>query len=233
MYDGYTATLMAVAAGQPLKSFFTAQVRWALTLVASPQKSGRLRRVEALRGAVVGITSFGSPPEVVLPGAGPNVVAALAHGRVDAAFATTRTLALLRRRAPGGRVLLDLTSAEGSKSAYGSETVAAAGLTARADGLLKRHEAARRAARAMARTLAWLRDHSPDEIYARMQPQYRSDDKDGDMQALRVFVSGISPDGRMPVGGAEAVQRVVSASHEAVLKIELPTTYTNQFLEGK
>jgi hypothetical protein len=41
----------------------------------------------------------------------------------------------------------------------------------------------------------------------------------------------LSKDGRIPVGGPEAVQRVLAASMDNVMSIELASTWTNEFLE--
>jgi NitT/TauT family transport system substrate-binding protein len=83
----------------------------------------------------------------------------------------------------------------------------------------------------MVRTLHWTREHSAEEVRARL-PKFRTDDKDADLETLRDLTSSLSPDGRMPVGGAEAVYKVVSASYEQLrtAKIDLSQTYTNEFV---
>ena len=166
-------------------------------------------------------------------GSGAPMVAALERGKVDAGFLTSRAFAVLRRRAPATRILMDPRTAEGSKTYFGTEFFATYSLTARPEWLTQRPEDARRIAKALVRTLTWIREHSLEEVYARMQPKYRTEDKEADLEALRIVLAAFSPDGRMPSGAPEAVQRVVSAADERVLKIDLASTYTNQFLEPK
>jgi NitT/TauT family transport system substrate-binding protein len=120
---------------------------------------------------------------------------------------------------------------EGTREFYGVDAIPLYALSAKSDWLNQRPEDARRVTRAMRKTLQWVREHPIDEVYARMRPFYRSEFKEGDMESLRVFISALSPDGRMPAGGAEAVQRVVSAADDRVLKIDLASTWTNDFLE--
>lgn len=248
-YDAFPSTLQAVAAEQNLKVFSVVNIRSTMTFVVSAKKASQVRRIEDLKGALVGITAFGNATEsmakhalrqrglqqtdvtLIPTGSGPATVAALEHGKVDAAFVPTRGLATLRQRAPGVSVLLDMRTPEGTREFYGVDAIPLYALSAKSDWLKQRPDDARRVTRAMRKTLQWIREHPIDEVYARMSPLYRSDFKEGDMEALRVFVSALSPDGRMPPGGAEAVQRVVSAADERVLKIDLASTWTNEFLE--
>ncbi len=247
-YDAFPSTLQAVAAEQHLKVFLVVNIRSVMTFVVSAKRANQVHRVEDLKGALVGITAFGAATEsmakhalrqhglkdtdvTLIPiGSGPASVAALEHGKVDAAFVATRSLATLRQRTPGIGILLDMRSPQGSREFYGVDAIPLYTLSAKADWLEKRPEDARRVTHAMRKTVEWIRQHPMEEVYARMRPFYRSEFKEGDLEALRVFIAALSPNGRMPPGGAEAVQRVVAAADERVLKIDLASTWTNDFL---
>ncbi len=247
-YDAFPSTLQAVSAQQNLKAFAIINVRSTMTFVVSSQKANQVHRVEDLKGARIGIVGFGSATDsmakyalrqhgltaadvsLIPIGSGPSSVAALEFGKVDAAFLPTRSMTTLLRRTPNARVLFDMRTPQGSKEFYGVEAVPLYNLAAKTQWLVQRPDDARRVTRAILKTLQWIRDHSLEEVYTRMRPSYRSDAKDSDLEALRVFIAALSPDGRMPPGGAEAVQRVVSAADERILKIDLNATWTNDFL---
>ena len=139
----------------------------------------------------------------------------------------------LRRRVSGANALLDLRTLERTKAFYGVDAIGGYSLNTKPEWLAEHPDAARRIARAMVRTLRWAREHPLEEVYAKLQPMYRSNDKQVDMEVLGIVISTLSTDGRMPPGGAEAMQRVASAADERVMKIDLASTYTNDFLEQK
>ena len=247
-YDAFPSTLQAVSAEQSLKAFAVINVRSTMTFVVSSQKADEVHRMKDLKGAQIGIVGFGSATDsmarhalrqhgltaadvsLIPIGSGPSSVAALEFGKVDAAFLPTRGLAALLRRTPKARILFDMRTPQGSKEFYGVEAIPLYSLSAKTQWLQQHPDDARRLIRAIQKTLRWMRDHSLDEVYTRMRPTYRSDVKESDLEALRVFIAALSPDGRMPPGGAEAVQRVVSAADERILKIDLSATWTNDFL---
>src|SRR5262249_37855972 len=89
---------------------------------------------------------------------------------------------------------------------------------------------ARRLARAMTRTTEWMRLKTPDEIRQRMPPQFRTEDAETDLKALRSMQAMLSPDGKLTPESAAAVRTVLSASNDQVRNIDLEKTYTNEFL---
>src|SRR5436305_4992640 len=54
-------TLSAAAQGQTIKSFVTLMSGDSRALVVSPGKSSKIRRIEDLRGAAIGVSALGSP----------------------------------------------------------------------------------------------------------------------------------------------------------------------------
>lgn len=85
----------------------------------------------------------------------------------------------------------------------------------------------------MRRTLVWIHAHSAEEVLDRIPAHLRSDDREADLEHLRLVIGLLSKDGRIPSGGPEAVQRVLAASIDNVMSIDLASTYTNEFLEGQ
>jgi len=97
----------------------------------------------------------------------------------------------------------------------------------------KNPAAARKLTRAMVRTLRWVHSHDAHELRERLPASLRTEDQESDLETLRYLIDGSSTDGWMPPDGPEGVRRVLAVISEQVrnAKIDLATTYTNQFVD--
>ena len=88
-------------------------------------------------------------------------------------------------------------------------------------------------ARALRKTVDWMRAHSPEEIRARQPAQFHTEDAASDLDALRAMQAMLSPDGRMTPESTAMVRKVLDVSLESVraASIDLTRTYTNEFVE--
>jgi hypothetical protein len=77
-----------------------------------------------------------------------------------------------------------------------------------------------------------MREHSPEEIRARMPAAFRTDDPRTDVEVLRTAQAMLSVDGKFSPDAVEAVRRVLSTSLPAVRDggIDLGKTYTNEMV---
>jgi NitT/TauT family transport system substrate-binding protein len=150
---------------------------------------------------------------------------------VDAAVMTDPALAVARARNPAIRILADTRTAEGVRAVFGIATYPASVLYSSAQWLAAHGDEAARLARALRRTLEWLRANPPEEIRRRLPQAFRSGDPETDLEGLRNLQAMISPDGRMPPEAPEAVRKVLAVSLEAVraASLDLSKTYTNEF----
>lgn len=144
------------------------------------------------------------------------------------------SFSILKRRPPRVRVLVDPRTRESMQEIYGVDAVAGVGFYATAEWISRNSDTARRLAAAIVRTLRWTREHSVEEVRDRLPQKFHTDDRDADIETLRGLIASLSPDGRTPPAGAEAVYKVVSASYETLrdAKIDLSQTYTNEFVAG-
>ena len=246
----YAQTLQLAAEGQHLRSFFIITRRGSNTLIVAPSATDRIRRIEDLKGALIGVTSLGSsshlfgnyilaahgigPTEfrTINIGMGAPSVVAIESGRIDAAVVTGGGQFQLLRRFPNLRILLDSGTAEGMKATYGGDLYASGALAARPAWLAANPDTARRLARALLRTQVWLTTHTPEQIRERLPPEFRSDDAATDIEVLRYGLGSYTPDGKMPPGAPEVMKRYIEATIEKVrnTKIDLSATWTNDFL---
>jgi len=246
----YDHTIQMAADGRELVAF-VAMLRYpGLVLTTSPQRGGEITGIGGLKGRIVGVTAAGSSTQMILTyllskhgvdpasvsiaavGAAATAVAAVEHGKVDAAMMAEPAYTVVRRRNPGVRLLADLRSASGVREAFDTDAYLASVLYSKGDWIRANHDTAARVARAIARTLRWMQAHTAAEISAKTPPSFRGGDDALYTEALASAMPMFSPDGRIPADGAAAVHRLLSASMEKVrnANVDLSKTYTNEFI---
>ena len=247
----YQQTIQMAAEGQRVRAFFIGVRRNSNVLIVAPAAAQKVRRIEDLKGAVVGIPSPGSPTHqwasyilaahgvqpadysAVGIGVAASAVAAVESGRIDAAGLSGGDHIHLLRRNPGLRILVDASTPEGMREGYGP-VFASGAMVAKQEWLDRNPDAARRLARALQRSLQWIAAHTPEEIRARLPDELRSPDAAVDLDVIRWSLPSFTPDGRMPAGAPEAMKRFMDATMDKVrnAEIDLAATWTNEYLPG-
>jgi NitT/TauT family transport system substrate-binding protein len=246
----YDHTIQMAAEGKSIRAFVT-MVRYpGAVAVLSPEGAKKIHRLEDLKGATAGVTGPGSsshfflnfllvkhglsPNDISIIGLGGNAsrVAAIERSKVDVGVLFEPGVTQLLQRSPATVLLADTRTPEGVQQVFGTATYPSSVLYATSSWLKQNPEPARRLARAIQRTLAWIQSHSPEQIMEKVPVSFRGDTPTVYLEALRHSLPMFSPDGRMTPEGAEAVRTVLAVSSEKVrtAKIDLSATYTNEFL---
>ena len=226
-----------------------------VTLIKSPNfaivagANSAVKRIEDLRGKSVGVSSLGSPSQFYLnyllglrgippedvstAGIGMGASASVAVEKDQVAAAVLFGSAVTAQEARGARVLADARTPEGLKALLGVDDYPASCLLARRGWLKSHEEEARKIARATVRALAWVRQHSPEEVLAKVPAEFRVGDSKAELEAIRLAQPMYSLDGRIRAESAEAVRKVLAASVQSVrvADIDLKRTYTNEYLQ--
>jgi len=249
----YDHTIQMAAEGRPLVAFVTMLRFPGLVLVTSPQSAGNVTTIEALKGRIAGVTTAGSSSQMLLAyllqrhgvpsdsvsitaiGSAATAIAAIEHGKVDAGMMADPSFTLVAKRNPGVRVLADLRTAEGVRAAFGADSYPASVLYSSADWIRANHDTTAKLARAITQTLAWMQAHSPQEIADRTPKTFRGEDDALYVEALKASMPMFSPDGVMAADGAEQVRTLLAGSMDKVrgAKIDIASTYTNEFVHGR
>jgi NitT/TauT family transport system substrate-binding protein len=237
----YETTLQMAAEGKSIVCFISLIRSPNFAIVARPG----IKTFADLRGKTVGVTSAGSPSQTylnyVLTVAGVNpadvsvanigvnatAAAALEHGRVDAGvlFGTAITVYLTRQ--PDAVVLADTRKLEGLRAVFHVDEYPASCLLARREWLDQNPDTAKRMARAVLRSLTWIRGHSAEEVLARIPAEFQIGDAAAELAAIRLAQPVYSVDGRINKESAEAVRGIVGLRSA---KIDVWSTFTNGFL---
>jgi NitT/TauT family transport system substrate-binding protein len=241
------------AEGRWVQSFVTLLDFPGFVLAVSPASNRKIKTLEDLRGAVIGVTTPGSashhfvnylllrhgvsPGDVSIAsiGLGPASVAAVERGQIHAGVLTGSGITTVERHFPNLIILADTRTAEGVKQLFGTEIYPAHDLLAPANWLHDHPVTARKLAGSVQRATQWMREHSPEEIYSRLPAQYRASDAEADLAALRATIPMLSRDGTISPAGAEAVRKVLAVSSERVrhASIDLAQIYTNEFVTAR
>ena len=249
----YDHTIQMQAEGRELIAFVSMLRFPGLVLVTSPQAAGKVATIADLKGRIAGVTTAGSSTHMLLSyllqrngvrpdgvsitaiGTAATAIAALEHGKVDAAMMADPAFTLVLRRNPTVHVLADLRHAQGVKRAFGSDTYPGSVLYATGDWIRGNRDTTQRLARALVRTLEWMHKHSAQDIADKAPAAFRGEDPALYVEALKHSMPMYSPDGLMAADGAESVRTLLAESIEKVrnAKIDLSKTYTNEFVNGR
>jgi NitT/TauT family transport system substrate-binding protein len=249
----YDHTIQMQAQGREMTAFVSMLRFPGLVLVTSPQAAPVVKTIADLKRRIVGVTTAGSSSNMLFNylaqrsgvsadavsitaiGSAATAIAAIEHGKVDAGMMADPAFTLVRKRNPTVRVLADLRGAEGVKQAFGSDTYPASVLYAQGAWIRAHRETARHLARAIVRTLDWMRKHSASEIADAAPASFRGEDPALYVEALKSSLTMFSPDGVMAADGAESVHRLLAGSMPTVrdAHIDMSKTYTNEFVNGR
>lgn len=248
-YDG--AVQMSIE-GKSIQAIAVLE-RWPpFGVVVAPKSAASLRSVRDLRGRVVGVASPGSSThrflnyllvrnglilsDVSAVGVGVNfsMAAAVQHGQVDAAVAGPLGMALLSKASPPV-ILADCRTEKGAQATLGTSNLPSSAMMVRPEWARAHPEIIRRLSKATRRGLAWIQEHSPEDISNAMPGEYKGQDPAVYLGAVRDIRPAFSPDGIMPADGPANVHRLLGVSDERArnASIDLRTTYTNEFMQSK
>jgi NitT/TauT family transport system substrate-binding protein len=106
-------------------------------------------------------------------------------------------------------VLADTRTLEGLRAVFQVDDYPASCLLARREWLDSHQDTAKRMAQAVLRSLAWIREHSAEEVLARIPAESRTGDAASEIAAIRLAQPIYSVDGRINKESAEAVLAIL------------------------
>jgi NitT/TauT family transport system substrate-binding protein len=250
---GLPQAIQVAAEGREVRCFLVMSLRPAWSLVVAPAMVGKIHTIADLKARRVGVSAPGSPSQqflnfllvshglspadvgVVSVGASATSIAALEHGKVEAAVLVAGAITAFERRYPKAAFLADTRTEEGTRQVFGVATVPVSGLNATEDWLRTNPDTALRFVRAVKKAMQWMAAHSAEEVRASIPEALRMPDPEADFEAIRQWQRTSSPDGIVPADVPETVRKFVAVSSERVRNahLDLSKVYTNEFANAK
>jgi NitT/TauT family transport system substrate-binding protein len=246
----YDHCVNLAAKGQNLQSFVVYDRYPGLVLAVSPEAKD-IKSVKDLKGKAVGVSAPGSSTDFFLKyllakngmnpsdtsvvgiGLAATAVAAMEHGKVQAAVMLDPAATLMQNKFKEKFVLLsDTRTQKDTLDVFGGEYPGGS-LYTRADWIQKNEATVQKMTNAIVATLKWIHSHKPEEIMAKMPAELIGPDKELYLAALKNTIPMYSQTGLMDPKGAQAVLAVFSQSVPEIAKanIDLSKTYTNKYVE--
>lgn len=219
--------------------------------LVSSADSGSISSPANFAGKNLGVTSLGSSTDFltqalagqaglttadynrVKVGAGQTFIAGMNHDGIDAGMTTDPTVAQMVNSGDA-KVLVDMRTEKGTRSALGG-LYPGASLYMRCETVEAHPDIVQKLANSFVETLHWIDTHTPEEIAAKMPPQYANAGKDLYIQSIRDSIGMFNGDGLMNPEGAQNVLDILGRYSENVApvrgKIDLSKTYTTRFVE--
>jgi NitT/TauT family transport system substrate-binding protein len=231
----YEQTLQMAAEGKSIVSFISLLKSPNFAIVASPG----LKSFTDLKGKAVGVSSVGSPSQFYLTyllanagvnpsevstvtvGMGATAMAALDRRQVDAAVLFGSAITAYLARKPDAVVLADTRTPEGLLKAFQVTDYPASCLLARREWLDANRDSAKRMSRAVLHAMAWIREHSAEEVLAKVPAP---GDPASELAAIRLAQPMYSVDGRINKDSAEAVRTIIGLKSP---KVDVSGTFLN------
>src|SRR5882757_3523463 len=247
----YDHCVNLAAKGQSLVAFVVYDRFPGMVLAASPESGKDIKSIKDLAGKTVGVSAPGSSTDFFLKyllakngldpasastigiGLDATAVAAMEHGKVNAAVMLDPAATLLQSKFKDLKTLSDTRTQKDTLDVFGGEYPGGA-LYTRADWIAKNEATVQKLTVAILGTLKWIHSHSAEEIMAKMPEDLVGPDKALYVAALKNMIPMYSTTGKMDPKGAEAVLAVFSQSVPEIAKanIDLSKTYTNRFVEA-
>src|SRR5689334_25091007 len=213
--SGYFDHCVNLAAkNQALEAFVVYGRYPGLALVVGPKQTGKITKVTDLKDQKVGVSAPGSSTDFFLKyllskngmdptsasvvgiGLDATAVAAMEHGKVQAAVMLDPAVTLLQSKFKDFKILADVRTQKDTLNIFGGEYPGGA-LYTRADWIAKNEATVQKLTNAIIGTLKWIHSHSPEEIMAKMPADLVGPDKALYVAALKNMIPMYSNNGMM------------------------------------
>jgi NitT/TauT family transport system substrate-binding protein len=229
----YEQTLQMAVEGKSIVCFISLLKSPNFAIIASPG----IKSFADLRRKSVGVSSVGSPSQSYLMyllknaginpsevststvGMGATAMAALERGQVDAAVLFGGAIPAYLTRKPDAAILADTRTPEGLRAAFQVDDYPASCLLARREWLDANRDSAKKMSLAVLKALVWIRDHSPEEILAKVPSP---GDPAAELAAIRMAKPMYSVNGRINKESAESVRTILNSP-----KMDVSSTFSN------
>jgi NitT/TauT family transport system substrate-binding protein len=246
----YESTIHLQPKGQYLQEFVLMGVYPGLAVGLRPDKAKTYKSPKDLKGLKIGVTAPGSGTHqlvnyllikdglkaedvsIIGVGSGAGAVSAMERGDIDAISNIDPVMTQVTNSGHAV-IIVDVRTRAGSEAIFGTG-LPSASLYAPEEFIKKNPNTVQALTDAMVRGLKWLSRATPEQLAEVVPPEWIKVNKEFYLAAFKNQREVFSTDGLVSPKAAQMQLEVVRQYSEEVrnAKIDLPRTYTNQFVES-
>ena len=248
---GFDHTIHMQTMAQKLAAFVLLSTNPGIALGISKSKSASYTWLKDLKGMKVGVTAPGSTTHMMLDhlltsvflkpddvsvigvGTGPQAVAAMKSGQIDAMVNVEPVMTMLEKQG-AMTIVAETTTTKGTRDVFGGPMLSGS-LYAKVSFIKDNPKTIQAVTNAMLRALKWIKTATPDQLVATLPPEYLLGDKALYLEVFEKLRTNYSPDGMITAAAVKNSYEVLKAHNATVRRspvVWLDQTYDMTFVKN-
>ena len=248
---GFDHTIHMQTMAQKLSAFALLSTNPGIALGISKAKAASYTWHKDLKGMKVGVTAPGSTTHMMLDhllasvhlkpddvsvigvGTGPQAVAAMKSGQIDALVNVEPVMTMLEKQG-AMTIVAETTTLKGTRDVFGGPMLSGT-LYAKASFIKDNPKTIQAVTNAIVRALKWIKIATPDQLVATLPPEYLLGDKALYLEVFEKLRANYSPDGMITAAAVKNSYEVLKAHNATVRRspvVWLDQTYDMTFVKN-
>ncbi len=248
---GFDHTIHMQTMAQKLSAFVALSTNPTISFGVAKAKAANYTWHKDLKGMKVGVTAPGSSSHMMLNhllasvnlkpddvavigvGTGPQAVAAMRSGQIDALVNVEPVMTLLEKQGLM-TVIAETTTSKGTRDVFGGPLLSGT-LYTKASFIAANPKTIQAVTNAMVRALKWIKVVTTDQLVATLPPEYLLGDKALYLEVFEKLRANYSPDGMISAAAVKNSYEVLKAHNATVRRspvVWLDQTYDMTFVKN-
>ena len=248
---GFDHTIHMQTMAQKLSAFVLLSTNPGIAMGVAKAKAANYTWHKDLKGMKVGVTAPGSTTHMMLDhllasvhlkpddvsvigvGTGPQAVAAMKSGQIDAMVNVEPVMTLLEKQGLM-TIVAETTSTKGTRDVFGGPMLSGT-LYTKASFIAANPKTIQAVTNAMVRALKWIKIATTDQLVAALPPEYLLGDKALYLEVFEKLRANYSPDGMITAAAVKNSYEVMKAHNATVRRapvVWLDQTYDMTFVKN-
>lgn len=248
---GFDHTIHMQTMAQKLSAFVLLSTNPAISLGISKAKAASYTWPKDLKGMKVGVTAPGSSSHMMLDhllasvqlipddvsvigvGTGPQAVAAMKSGQIDAMVNVEPVMTMLEKQG-AMKVVAETMTSKGTREVFGGPMLSGT-LYCKTSFIKSNPKTIQAVTNAMVRALKWIKTATPEQLAAAVPPEYLLGDKALYFEVFGKLRANYSPDGLITAAAVKNSYEVLKAHNSSVRRapvVWLDQTYDMTFVKN-
>jgi NitT/TauT family transport system substrate-binding protein len=248
---GFDHTIHMQTMAQKLSAFVLLSMNPAISLGIAKAKAASYTWPKDLKGMKVGVTAPGSSSHMMLDhllasvqlipddvsvigvGTGPQAVAAMKSGQLDALVNVEPVMTILEKQG-AMTIVAETTTTKGTREVFGGPMLIGT-LYSKTSFIKDNPKTIQAVTNAMVRALKWIKTATPEQLVSAVPPEYLLGDKALYLEVFEKLRANYSPDGMITAAAVKNSYEVLKAHNSSVRRapvVWLDQTYDMRFVKN-